>query len=91
MNYVHVFYRLSVGVAASSVLALFLLLAPPVTHAQCNGCPPPGTYNPMPYPGGPPPNGSYEWTRPFPAPWSSSSSKAILEEARPQPFNFARK
>jgi hypothetical protein len=59
MHYFHDFYRLSAWVVAGSVLALFLLLAPPVTDAQCNGCPPPGTYNPMPYPGGPPPNGSY--------------------------------
>jgi hypothetical protein len=39
MNYVHVFYRLSVCVAASSVLALFLLLATPVTHGNAMAVP----------------------------------------------------
>jgi hypothetical protein len=42
------------------ILSIGLLLAlSGSAWAQCNGCPPPGSYNPMPYPGGPPPNGSY--------------------------------
>jgi len=48
MHYFHHFYRLSAWVAVGSVLTLFLLTAPPVTYAQCNGCPVPGSQQPVP-------------------------------------------